>query len=114
MEETREISALFHLIDDPDDEVLWYYTSDYTADESVMDSIEEMEEELGDILFSLVNVARWHKIDPELALLKANVKFKTRFQTMESLATKELREYNTDEFEELWQTAKKQLQKNGK
>ncbi|HSA06216.1 MAG TPA: nucleoside triphosphate pyrophosphohydrolase [Candidatus Gastranaerophilales bacterium] len=75
---------------------------------------EEMEDELGDILFSFVNVARWHGIDPELALLKANKKFEKRFQTMENIAVKELRQYNSDEFEELWQEAKKQLQKNEK
>jgi len=73
----------------------------------------EMEDELGDILFSLVNVARWHGIDPELALLQANKKFKKRFRMMENLATKDLKQHNTNEFEELWQTAKKQLQKNG-
>lgn len=75
---------------------------------------DEMEDELGDILFSLVNVARWHGIEPELALLRANKKFKQRFQMMENLAEKELRQYNPDEFEKLWQSAKKQLQKNGK
>jgi len=72
---------------------------------------EEQEEELGDMLFCLVNVARWHKIDPELALLKANRKFTKRFHMMENLASRKLEEYNSDEFEELWQTAKKQLQK---
>ncbi len=77
-------------------------------------SKEEMEDELGDILFSIVNVARWHGIEPELALLRANKKFKKRFQMMESIATKDLQQHNTDEFEQLWQTAKKQLQKNGK
>ncbi len=75
---------------------------------------EEMEEELGDILFSLVNVARWHGIDPELALLRANKKFKQRFQMMENLAKKELRQHNFNEFDELWKSAKKQLQENGK
>lgn len=75
---------------------------------------EEMEDELGDMLFCLVNVARWHGLDPELALLRANKKFKKRFQMMESLATKELKQYNLNEFEELWQTAKKQLNKNEK
>jgi tetrapyrrole methylase family protein/MazG family protein len=70
---------------------------------------EEIEDELGDILFSIVNVARWHKINPETALLRANRKFKTRFQKMEELATRKLQEYSPDEFEELWQEAKKQL-----
>jgi len=68
-----------------------------------------MEEELGDILFSLVNVARWHGLDPEIALINANKKFKQRFQTMETLADKDLSEYNIDELEEFWQKAKQSL-----
>lgn len=75
---------------------------------------DEMEDEIGDILFSIVNVARWHGIDPELALLRANKKFSQRFQMMENIAQKDLRQYNTDEFEELWQSAKKQIKQNSK
>ena len=67
-----------------------------------------MEEEFGDILFTMVNVARWHGIEPELALLSANKKFEKRFQAMESLAARDLKEYNIDELEELWQEVKKQ------
>lgn len=81
------------------------------AEEKDKDS---MEDEMGDILFSIVNVARWHGLDPEIALLKANKKFEKRFKTMEDLAIKKLNDYDSDEFEELWQSAKKQLQKNGK
>jgi MazG family protein len=68
-----------------------------------------MEEEFGDILFSLVNVARWHGIDPEIALIGANKKFKKRFQLMESMASKDLAEYNIDELEAFWQEAKIKL-----
>jgi len=75
---------------------------------------ELMEDELGDILFSVVNVARWHKINPELALLKANNKFKNRFQLMEQIAEKDLKEYSQDELEELWKEAKKTLNANNK
>ena len=70
-----------------------------------------MEEELGDILFAVVNLARWNKIDAEQALLKANKKFMTRFRTMEALATKPLNDYSPQEFEELWQQAKRKLMK---
>lgn len=41
---------------------------------------EHMEEEMGDILFAVVNLARWNKIDAEQALLKANKKFVKRFR----------------------------------
>lgn len=64
------------------------------------------EEELGDILFAIVNLARWNKIDAEQALLKANKKFIKRFKKMEELATKPLREYSFEEFDLLWKQAK--------
>ena len=70
---------------------------------------ERMEDEFGDILFALVNVARWYKIDPEIALINANKKFKKRFQMMETIAEKDLSQYNTNELEEFWQKSKKSL-----
>ena len=71
--------------------------------------MENAEEELGDILFATVNLARWNKIDAEQALLKANRKFISRFKKMEELATKPLEEYSFDEYDALWKQAKKQL-----
>lgn len=68
-----------------------------------------MEEEMGDILFAIVNLARWNKIDAEQALLKANKKFEKRFRKMEDLATKPLNEYSFEEFDNLWKQAKKSL-----
>lgn len=81
--------------------------------ETVESNKERMEDEFGDILFALVNVARWYKIDPEIALINANKKFKKRFQMMEQFATKDLNEYNTDELENFWQRAKQKLEKSG-
>ncbi|MFA6989547.1 MAG: nucleoside triphosphate pyrophosphohydrolase [Candidatus Gastranaerophilaceae bacterium] len=72
---------------------------------------EKMEEELGDILFSIVNLARWNKIHPETALMKANKKFISRFKKMEELAIKELTDYTFEEFDELWKTAKSEIEK---
>lgn len=66
-----------------------------------------MEEELGDILFAVVNLARWNKIDAEQALLKSNKKFMTRFRKMEALAEKPLTQYSFEEFDTLWKRAKK-------
>ena len=68
---------------------------------------EDKEEELGDILFAIVNLARWNKIDAEQALLRANKKFEKRFRKMEELATKPLEEYSFDEYDALWKQAKK-------
>lgn len=68
-----------------------------------------IEEEMGDILFAIVNLARWNKIDAEQALLKANKKFEKRFRKMEDLATKPLNDYSFEEFDNLWKQAKKSL-----
>ena len=68
---------------------------------------DHMEDELGDILFAVVNLARWNKIDAEQALLRANKKFEMRFRKMEKLAEKPLCEYSFEEFDALWKLAKK-------
>lgn len=70
-------------------------------------TFEEKEDELGDILFSLVNVARWHNIDPELALSKANRKFIKRFNKLEEISKKPVSELSFEEYNELWTEAKK-------
>ena len=70
---------------------------------------EEKEDELGDILFAVVNLARWNHIDAEQALLKANKKFMTRFRQMETLADKEMEKLSLEEWDNLWKQAKKIL-----
>lgn len=68
-----------------------------------------LEDEIGDILFVIVNIARFLKIDSESALKRANRKFKTRFQYMEAQlarAGKNLDGVSLDEMETLWQQAK--------
>ena len=68
-----------------------------------------MEDEMGDILFAVVNLARWHKLDAEQCLITANNKFMKRFRKMEELAVKPLIEYSFEEFDNLWKKAKKEL-----
>src|SRR6186713_1954217 len=70
-------------------------------------SKEKLEEEFGDILFSLVNYARFVGIDPETALEKVNLKFKRRFEFIESNSPKPLKEMNLAEMDALWDEAKK-------
>jgi len=65
-----------------------------------------MEDEMGDILFATVNLARWYKIDAEQALLRANKKFTKRFKKMEELAEKPLEDYSFEEYDKLWKRAK--------
>ncbi len=69
----------------------------------------KIESEAGDLLFSVVNVVRFLKLDPEIALKKANRKFIERFRDMETDAAsagKKLADMNADELDELWNSAK--------
>jgi ATP diphosphatase len=61
-------------------------------------------EELGDLLFAVVNLARHLKIDPEEALRQANKKFERRFRAIETAPGFE--QMSLDEKEELWRSAK--------
>ncbi len=70
---------------------------------------EEVELELGDVLFCIVNVARWQKINPEEALLKAITKFKTRFKEMEEISETPLKELTKDQLYDLWIQAKAEV-----
>ena len=72
-------------------------------------NISHMEDEMGDILFATVNLARWHKLDAEQCLISANKKFEKRFRKMEELATKPLTEYSFEEFDKLWKQAKNNI-----
>lgn len=65
-----------------------------------------IEEEFGDILFSMINFARYNGIDPETALEKVNQKFKYRFEYIEKNATKSLQEMSLQEMDDLWNEAK--------
>ena len=70
---------------------------------------EEMQDELGDLLFVLVNLARFVKVDPEQALRRTNAKFRRRFAFIEhKLAErgKKLEDSTIAEMEALWQEAK--------
>ena len=70
--------------------------------------VEEMEDELGDLMFVLTNLARQLKIDPAKALRRSNAKFELRFRAVEEAAGSHaaLQDMGLDEMEELWQQAK--------
>ena len=82
--------------------------SEYKEFEEAVESgdKERMEDEMGDIFFATVNLARWYKIDAEQALLSANKKFTKRFKKMEELRTKPFEDYSFEEFNDLWKKAK--------
>tara|TARA_Y100000385_G_scaffold284827_1_gene343585 strand:+ start:673 stop:1446 length:774 start_codon:yes stop_codon:yes gene_type:complete len=67
---------------------------------------ERVEEEFGDVLFSMVNYARFLNVDPEAALEKVNKKFKSRFGYIEDNAPKPLVDMTLEEMDELWNEAK--------
>jgi MazG family protein len=70
-----------------------------------------VEDEVGDLFFVLVNIARYLSLDPESALKKTNRKFKRRFQWMEERLRETGRgpqQVSLEELEELWQQAKRQ------
>ena len=69
-------------------------------------SQERKEEEFGDVLFSLINYARFLNIDPETALEKINKKFKQRFEYIEAHAPKDLNDMTLTEMDVLWNEAK--------
>ena len=72
---------------------------------------ENQQAELGDLLFTLVNLARWYDLDPSEALQSTNRRFIRRFERVEAAAEKPLNEYGIEALETLWQQAKAQLVK---
>jgi tetrapyrrole methylase family protein/MazG family protein len=74
----------------------------------------DMEDELGDLLFVIVNIARFAKVDPEQALRRTNTKFRDRFGHIENRLAeqgRELKGTSIEEMEALWQEAKQASRK---
>jgi MazG family protein len=69
-------------------------------------SQERVEGEVGDLLFTIINIARFLKVDPEQALRKTNTKFRRRFAHVEQGLGKPFKEASLDEMESLWRQAK--------
>ncbi len=77
---------------------------------------ELMEEELGDLIFSLVNLSRFMQVNPEEALAKSNLKFIRRFQWMETMAKHQgtaISDLTISEMNELWNRAKAHFSQAG-
>ncbi len=72
-----------------------------------------VEHEIGDLLFSVVNLARWLKVQPDMALRRANNRFRDRFHLVEAEfrdAGAPMKEASIDDLEAAWQRAKRQLE----
>lgn len=73
---------------------------------------DELANEIGDLLFALVNLARWKKVDAESALRGTNMRFKQRFAHVEAGARRQgrsLSDLSLDEMEALWQEGKQDV-----
>ena len=118
---TDDLLYLMARLRDPQIGCPWDIKQDYasiapsTLEEAyeVVDAIEKqdfvhLKEELGDLLFAVVNVSRYLKVDPEQALRKANQKFEERFSYIETRIGKPLVEASVDEMNHLWDEAKAQ------
>lgn len=68
----------------------------------------EVHEEVGDLLFAVTNFARHYGVDPEIALREATLKFKKRFQWIETKVPK-MQSKSAEELDELWNEAKRSL-----
>ena len=74
--------------------------------------VSKVEDEFGDVLFSLVNYARFIHVDPELALERTNIKFRDRFMLMEKIAlerNRPLAELTLLEMDEIWNEVKRMM-----
>lgn len=75
---------------------------------------DKKEDEFGDILHALVNIANFHKVDPQNALRRANEKFIARFRIAEDLIRQDgrkMRDLNLSEILYYWKLAKQQVKK---
>ena len=70
---------------------------------------ERQESELGDLLFAIIQIARWHKLDPSAGLQGTSQRFIQRLQKMEAVIERPLTDYSLEELDALWQQAKAQL-----
>ncbi len=74
---------------------------------------EKIENEIGDLYFTVTNLARHLQVDPEAAARKANAKFENRFRAIEAMLDEkglEMNQLTADELEQLWQQAKKEFE----
>lgn len=104
-EKVKGIGFEFH-----DEEDAWKKVDEELAEFHAETDLEKKEQELGDVFFSLINYARISGINPDSALEKTNLKFISRFQKMEKLATERnlnLSEMPLEEMDLLWEEAKK-------
>jgi MazG family protein len=109
-EETRELQE--HVRKSPEPLVPQGRGTASSGRQTLPEDLRELaEEEIGDLFFVVVNIARYLSVDPESALRKTNRKFKRRFQWMEERLSENGRsadQAGMDELESLWKAAKRE------
>lgn len=113
-EETRELQAELDKLPEPNlTPPLRGVAS--SGKQQIPDELRErLEDEVGDLFFVMVNIARYLSLDPESALRKTNRKFRSRFEWLEARLKEQGKrpaEASLEEMEELWQQSKRQEQK---
>ncbi len=99
----------------PDVEGVWRKLAEELDEVRAARTPEEQEAEIGDVLFVVVNLARWMGVDPEVALHAADVRFRRRFAVIEQRAREQGRPVEAltlDEMEAAWQQAKREEKKS--
>ncbi len=90
----------------PNEAGVWEKVREEEAELLAADSPEDQADEFADLLFALVNVARWRGIDPEDALRRMVSRFSARFRRMEADAAVPLNNLSPEEWDLLWKEAK--------
>jgi len=93
----------------PSIEPVWEKVMEELGEVRAATDLTSLEGELGDLLFALVNIIRWHKLDAEAVLRSANQKFRRRFAFIEKNAREsrhELQSMTLEQMDELWEKAK--------
>ncbi len=93
----------------PDVAPVWEKVKEELEEVRLAKTAEEREKELGDLLFAVVNLVRWYKVDSESALRGANQKFRRRFKHIEKsarVAGRDLQSMTLDEMDGYWNEAK--------
>lgn len=108
-----DVEGLFEKVDEELAELRAEIAHSESSDTPSDDAVEE---ELGDLMFTVVNLARRLKVDPESALRRSNAKFRARFTAMERAAGggEALAALGPDELDHLWRAAKKLQNLSGK
>jgi XTP/dITP diphosphohydrolase len=94
----------------PNKEQVWDKVNEELEEFKTAETLAEKEEEFGDLMFSLINYARFVNINPDDALEKTNIKFKKRFEYIELKAkenNKNMKDMSLEEMDAFWNEAKK-------